>query len=88
MIITLRVMPAGPGARRPRNPRRQNDSVPMILLPPWPGQSAAGVEPHPSDTSDRHVTSPVHGGFYRIMGTKSWESRVLGLQESVRRGRA
>jgi hypothetical protein len=32
----------------------------MILLPPWPGQSAAGVEPHPSDHRDRHVTSPVH----------------------------
>ena len=50
----------------------------MILLPPWPGQSAAGVEPHPSDHRDRHVTSPVHGGFDRIMGTKSWESRCAG----------
>ena len=79
--------PAGPGARRPRNPRRQDDSVPMILLPPWPWQSAAGVESHRSDNRDRHVTSPVHGGFYRIMGTKSWESRVFGRQESVRRGR-
>jgi len=48
----------------------------MILLPPWPGQSAAGVEPHLSANRDRHVTSPIPGGFYKIMVTKSWENRV------------
>ena len=57
--------PAGPGARRPRNPRRQDDSVPMILLPPWPWQSAAGVEPHPSDHRDRHGISPVPAGIFQ-----------------------
>ena len=65
-------------ARRVPHQSSPDDSVPMILLPSGTWPSAAGVEPHPSDNRDRHVTSPVPGGFYNIMATNSWETRGRG----------
>ena len=47
-------------------------------------QGAAGIKPHRSANRDRHVTSLVPGGFYSIMGTKSWENRVRGGANSAR----